>query len=375
MEIAELEESDLTLDVIWADGRRSSFLYLWLRDNCACDECGDTQTGARFLRLTDVSPSIRPLSSEVDEQGQLRVRWSEGAHCSTYCATWLRAHCPELVRHRRKPSVAWDYRKCESLETLDYTGLSSDENASIVLMEELNESGFALLEGVPLTHDAAAEVAALLGPIRAQSYAPVFDIWTRDGAHLLSNTEAGITPHVDEPFRGQPPGLFLLHCLKASPVGGANVLVDGFMLAAALRTQDPEAFRTLCDVPVTHHRYREGEFHHRSEAPVFTLDSSGEVVAFRFAERSAAPLTLAQELMQRVYAARRALLNLAYDPDYQIRINLAPGQVLFIDNHRLLHGREAFRGERHLRQCNIDRDEAWSRYRLQCRLMNKHPVV
>jgi gamma-butyrobetaine dioxygenase len=58
-----------------------------------------------------------------------------------------------------------------------------------------------------------------------------------------------------------------------------------------------------------------------------------------------------------------------------VRICLDPGQALLIDNHRLMHGREAFQGERHLRQCNIDRDEAFSRYRLQCHQTDRTALV
>jgi gamma-butyrobetaine dioxygenase len=373
--IAELVESESSLEVVWEDDTRSDFLYLWLRDNCTCAECGDTRTGARFLRLTDVSPNIRPLNSEVDKQGRLLVRWSEKAHCSTYCSAWLYEHCPSLFRPRCTPAVTWDHRKEKSLPKLSYPELAQNKNACVVLLEKLLKTGFVLLDGVPLTLEAAGEVASLLGPIRAQSYAPVFDIWTRDNPDILSNSESAITPHVDEPFRTHPPGLFLLHCLKASPAGGANILIDGFRLAAVLRQHDPHAFRTLCDVPVPHHRCRGGAFQHYMESPVLTLNAHGDVSAFRFAERSAAPLKLPHGLMRRVYAARRALLTLAYDADYQVRICLDPGQALLIDNHRLMHGREAFQGERHLRQCNIDRDEAFSRYRLQCHQTDRTALV
>ncbi len=108
---------------------------------------------------------------------------------------------------------------------------------------------------------------------------------------------------------------------------------------------------------------------------MFNLDAEGEIISFRFAERSAAPLVLPEELMRRVYAARRALLSLAYNPDYQIRIRLSPGDALLIDNYRLMHGREAFSGARHLRQCNLDRDEVLSRYRLLCRKLGRRPVT
>ena len=45
---------------------------------------------------------------------------------------------------------------------------------------------------------------------------------------------------------------------------------------------------------------------------------------------------------------------------------LAPGDLLVIDNHRVLHGREAFdaaAGERHIQCCNVERDDFHNNYR------------
>ena len=375
MDIIELIETSTALELRWRDHSRSRFPYQWLRDNCTCADCGNTVTGARFLRLIDIPLDIHPEESHINECGQVAVRWSAGGHCSLYDSHWLDEHCPEKSRSSRSKLVPWDRHIGESLPRLDYTELTNTETAPILLIENLFGAGFVLINHVPVTNTAVVELAGLLGEIRAQSYAPVFDIWQRDNPDILSNTESALLPHVDEPFRSHPPGLFLLHCLEASPDGGgASVLVDGFMLGQTLKTHDPDAFVTLCEIPVPHHRRRDGHFEHYAESPVFSLDTEGNVTSFRFAERSAAPLVLPEAPMQRIYAARCALLALAYDPDYQVQITLSPGDALLIDNYRLMHGREAFSGERHIRQCNLDRDEAFSRYRMLCRKLGRRPI-
>ena len=376
MDISELIETSTALEVQWRDGSRSRFLYLWLRDNCTCDDCGTTVTGARFLRLTDIPADIRPAASYLNDDGQVAIQWSGDGHCSLYDPIWLTEHCPERARVGRSRPAMWDRHIGDSLPRLNYPELAHTVTAPILLIEELFRTGFVLIKQVPITEPAIVELAGLLGEIKSQSYAPVFDIWQQDNPDILSNTESALAPHVDEPFRSHPPGLFLLHCLKASPDGGGtNVLVDGFKLGQTLKTQDPDSFTTLCDIPVPHHRRRDGHFEHYAQTTIFNLDADGEVTGFRFAERSAAPLVLPEKLIQRIYSARRALLNFAYDPEYQVRIRLSPGDALLIDNYRIMHGREAFSGERHLRQCNLDRDEALSRYRLLCRETGRRPVV
>ena len=376
MDIIDVNESRTALEVRWRDGSRSRFPYQWLRDNCTCAECGTTVTGARFLRLVDIPADVRPEESYLDECGRVAVLWSAGGHFSLYDPHWLSEHCPERSRSDRTKPVPWDRHIGESLPCLDHGELADTETAPVLLIENLFRSGFVLIKHVPATDQAVVELAGMLGEIRAQSYAPVFDIWQRDNQDILSNTESALAPHVDEPFRSHPPGLFLLHCLEASPDNeGASLLVDGFMLGKTLKTHDPVSFTTLCEISTPYHRRRDSHFEHYAEAPVFSLDTDGEITRFCFAERSAAPLILPEEMIERIYAARRALLGLAYNPEYQVRIKLSPGDALLIDNYRLMHGREAFRGKRHLRQCNLDRDGVLSRYRLLCRKFGRRPVI
>ena len=376
MDIIELTDTGKSLQLQWADGTRSRFPHEWLRDNCNCAQCGTTLTGARFLRLTDFPRQIHPENSRLETDGDLAVRWSHGGHRSRYTSAWLYDHRLQSDHGDRCRPLAWNRQISDSLPRVSRSELTDSDTASVRLMETLYQFGFVLIHQVPATDQAIIELAELLGIIHPQSYASVFDIWTRDNEDILSNTRSALSPHVDEPFLTNPPGLFLLHCLKPGDDGtGANVLVDGFMLGKTLREQDPDAFRTLCQIPIAHHRHREGHFDHHANATVFELDAKGEVARFRFAERSAAPVVGSESLVERIYAARRALLNLAYAPEFQLELTLSRGDALLIDNHRLMHGRRAFGGQRHLRQCNIHRDDAWSRYRIACRARGRRPVA
>ena len=47
-----------------------------------------------------------------------------------------------------------------------------------------------------------------------------------------------------------------------------------------------------------------------------------------------------------------------------------PDDLLIIDNHRVLHGREAFDpavGERHIRCCGVERDDFYNNYRREAK--------
>ena len=95
---------------------------------------------------------------------------------------------------------------------------------------------------------------------------------------------------------------------------------------------------------------------------------------FCWAEKSAAPVRAPEHLIEPIYAARRALLELVHDEGLQAKIALRPGDLLIADNYRVMHGRSAYRGRRHLRHCHIDRDEMYSRYRMACHRRGRTPV-
>jgi gamma-butyrobetaine dioxygenase len=72
-------------------------------------------------------------------------------------------------------------------------------------------------------------------------------------------------------------------------------------------------------------------------------------------------------LLDGYYRARRAFDHLLRSPRFEIRFLLDAGELLLMDNRRLLHGRTGFdpaEGLRHLQGCYIDIDGPRSLYRV-----------
>lgn len=42
----------------------------------------------------------------------------------------------------------------------------------------------------------------------------------------------------------------MLHCIRQAAEGGESVMVDGFHVAQKLKTEDPEAYRTLASLRI-----------------------------------------------------------------------------------------------------------------------------
>jgi hypothetical protein len=127
--------------------------------------------------------------------------------------------------------------------------------------------------------------------------------------------------------------MLLLQCWQAAASGGANLLIDGSRVLADLRRERPANARILsARGAVTYCRDDQIAL----DCAVFQdLGEGTTMLRFRYDSTAFIADWAAEafESLQRDYFA---------NPAYHQRIELAPGQILAIDNYRMLHGREAF---------------------------------
>ena len=70
--------------------------------------------------------------------------------------------------------------------------------------------------------------------------------------------------------------------------------------------------------------------------------------------------------LDKYYSARKFLSDLYNSDEYRIEFKLMPGDLMMMDNHRLLHGRTSYdpnEGNRFLQGCYIDYDSSEGRLR------------
>jgi gamma-butyrobetaine dioxygenase len=191
-------------------------------------------------------------------------------------------------------------------------------------------------------------------------------VCSKPDANDLAYTSLFLDPHTDNPYRSPVPGVQLLHCLANETSGGLSTLVDGFAAAQTLRSQDPHSFDILTRTPVRF-RFRDTETELVRSSPLIEVDGTGALQAINFSPRlDYVPLLPPQELTA-YFKARKALDRLLRSPQYEIRFLLNAGDLMMMDNRRLLHGRTAFdtrEGLRHLQGCYIDVDGPRSVFRV-----------
>ncbi|NEP88537.1 MAG: DUF971 domain-containing protein [Okeania sp. SIO2C2] len=370
-QISKVQQDQRKLFVYWDDGHRSTFHYIWLRDNCYCSVCGDPRHGEKRFRIIDVPLDIKPLSVSCDSGNTLEIVWEPDSHKSIYNAQWLRQHCYSATEreHRQHRPILWDSNIVTNLPQIDYEEVQSADKSRLQLLEHLRDYGICFLRNVPPQKGELESFAQSFGPLLETNYGRVFEIVVdpEESQKSVANSQIDLIPHTDDAYQYAPPGIIFFHCLMANnDSSGQSTFVDGFKIAEVLRQEDGDAFDLLCRYEVSYQKYYSDRIDMRFSSPVFSLDSGGNLQEVRISNLFPAPLDLPEEAIEPFYIAYRKLMQLYTDPRYCLKQGLQPGELVMFNNHRVLHGRTAIgiqNQRRHLRYCSVDRDyfESWRR--------------
>ncbi|MEM9564661.1 MAG: TauD/TfdA family dioxygenase [Actinomycetota bacterium] len=354
---------ELTLTV--STGERLRFNRFWLRHNCP--SIGQRASLFRSFSMADLADDLSLLDATTTASGDhVEISFSDGTR-DTFAVDWL------LDRHQTVTDVTTavvTWRAGDELPRLPFADLGLRSAGQLGLLEAVARTGAALVTGVP---DAAATetLAALLGPIRETDFGRIFDIVSEPDAFTPSQTADALDPHTDDPYRYNPAGVSILHCVVPSAAGGGSSIVDGFAVAEDIRRAAPDDFDLLSTVPVDFaHRRDEtvdqgDEVHLLASAPIIATDRRGDPCGIRFHERAMGVLSVDADLAERLYPAMRRFARAVRGDDYRWHRALRAGEALVYDNQRVLHGRDGFdaASRRHLRLCTVDRDQVHSRLR------------
>ena len=354
--------TELTIDL--GDGRSFPVHPLWLRERCLDPGTIDLLTGQRLGDPSDLDLDLALTAVSEPEPGRVRVRFSDGHEADFVARDILTEAALAPGEHDIPAPRLWD-GTLTSFPRADWSGQPGDADLCDWLRDFL-EYGFVIFTRVPPVDRTVLQVGSTFGFVRETNFGPLFEVRSVPAASDLAYTSLPLDPHTDNPYRWPVPGVQLLHCLVNETSGGLSTLVDGFAAAVALREREPAAFQLLTRTPVRF-RYRDATTELVASAPPIELDAAGNLLAVHFSPRlDFVPLAPPQAL-DGYYRARRAFDHLLRSPEFEIRFLLGSGELLMMDNRRLLHGRTGFdpsEGLRHLQGCYIDIDGPRSLYRV-----------
>lgn len=159
----------------------------------------------------------------------------------------------------------------------------------------------------------------------------------------FSVTKAESSFHNDGAFGREIPDYVGLLCLRTAKSGGRSQLLSVYSLHNELLAKHPDDLETLYDSFCFDRRsqFTEGELPFL-QFPIFHWDDCELTMRYLHYyievghEKAGLPLTAAQ------LKALEVVNGLLSRPDFRVEFDLQPGQMIFMNNHWILHNRTAF---------------------------------
>ncbi|MBT8087572.1 MAG: TauD/TfdA family dioxygenase [Gammaproteobacteria bacterium] len=335
--------------IVWNSGAATTLPYLWLRDNCGCDDCRIQQTDEKKFIVSSVAADIVLASAELSGD-QLRVVWPDG-HCSTFEGERLRAFGNDT-------EIAWSpWPPGFSPQRCAYRSFLGDDGVAADAIERFITDGAMILEKAPVEAGTLEFLAPRLGPVREVLFDRIHDVAVDPSGYNVAHTPLPLPPHNDFASYTWPPSVQALHMLVNETPGGESIIVDGWAVLETLRAEHPDYFDMLGQVPVPFREF-DADTETYAVEPIVRCDTEGRIAGLRFSNQLMQAINPNDSRAADFYRAYRELCCRLTDPDSQVSFRLNAGEILVIAAHRVLHGRRAFEptGHRHLQDAYFEFD-------------------
>ena len=336
-------------------GLKKEIHPFWLRERVNGDNFVDKMTQQRLFDPTELKRNIEIDNLSLSNDF-LEVTFNDGTYTKLTIQNILKEFS-NINDVKYIDKIEWD----SSLKK--YNNFKFKEN--FFEKKEMYDSlinfyqyGFVIFEEVPTKNNFIVEFANSIGSIRRTNFGEFFDVKSKPNPNDLAYTSLPLAPHTDNPYRNPVPCIQMLHCIENEVSGGFSTLVDGYTVTQKLKKDFPDYFKILTEVKVRF-QFIDQSVVLEDWAEMIQLDGDGNFKQVRFSPRLDFVPLMDKEKLELYYSARKKISELYNSDNYRIEFKLQPGDLLMMDNFRLLHGRtsyDASEGNRFLQGCYIDYD-------------------
>jgi hypothetical protein len=373
-------------------------------------------------RVLDASPNVAwrgTLNETCLEQfsvkvksGKLTMKWKDDVvEASEFEPSFLRAYAPLVAKELEqskidlptasgldwlkpydntsrvgaKPGSIRTWKNDDQMQVppvLDYNSLTG--NRELLVQTLLKNEGVVIIDNMPDDPKCDGSVleefgAQFLGglqkhPLRETAHWTIstehsvkdesndlVDEDARKGANSY-NTDQQLCNHTDQSLYGLPGVLLMFHCAWGE---GTNSLTDGFAVAEKMRKEFPEYFDLLSKHGMTAGRalkyYSAGDLNFTQSSPIISTDADGNLIRVQYHEIYRAPSTLSFDDFPKWFAAYNKFYELVHNQEFKRTIKLKAGQLLIMNNWRVMHGRAGLKGKaRTILGGTVNRDAFYS---------------
>ncbi len=333
---------------------------LWLRERAKTKELVDKHNDQRLYDPSQLDQNLKIKNASMSN-GHLNIEFTDG-----------------IKFDYEVNNLLYEIDKKEPIEKLFFWDSGLIKKPSIIyekniyekkvmydLLQDFYKYGFVIFKNVPIKDNYIIKFANSIGTIRPTNFGESFSVKSVPKPNDLAYTSIALLPHTDNPYRKPIPCIQLLHCIENEVKGGLSTLVDGFAVAEHLRKKYPDLFDILTKTKVRF-RFVDKNIILENWGELIELDQNKKVKQVRYSTRVDYVPALNKKELEKFYKARKLISDLYTSSKFEIKFRLEEGDLLMMDNHRLLHGRTSYdvnEGKRYLKGCYIDHDSTEGKLR------------
>ena len=336
-------------------GAKKEIHPFWLRERVNSENFLDQKTQQRLF-----DPTMLKNSSEISKVNIsdkfLEVSFKDGAYAKLVIENILKEFEKDNELYFIN-KISWK-SDFQNNNIYKFNKNFFEEKIMYESLLDFYKYGFVIFENVPTQDNFIVNFANSIGSIRRTNFGEFFNVKSKPNPNDLAYTSLPLAPHTDNPYRKPVPCIQLLHCIENQVGGGLSTLVDGLAVTEELKKEHPTFFQILTEIKVRF-QFVDDNVVLEDWAEMIQLDENKRLKQVRFSPRLDFVPLMDKEKLELYYAARNKISEMYNSEKFRIEFKLKPGDLLMMDNYRLLHGRTEYNaneGNRFLQGCYIDYD-------------------
>ena len=337
------------------NGSKKEIHPFWLRERVNGESFVDKRTQQRLFDPTELNKNIEIKDLNLSDEF-LEVSFNDGVTTKLTIQSIIKEFSNiNDVKFIQK--IKWD-SSLNDFNNYEFNENIFEERKMYEALINFYKFGFVIFKKVPTKNNFIVQFANSIGSIRRTNFGEFFNVKSKPNPNDLAYTSLALAPHTDNPYRNPVPCIQILHCIENEVNGGYSTLVDGFTVTEKLKNDYPDYYKILTEIKVRY-QFIDQDVFLEDWAEMIKLDENQNFKQVRFSPRLDFVPLMDRDKLNLYYSARNKISELYNSDKYRIEFKLMPGDLLMMDNHRLLHGRTSYdanEGNRFLQGCYIDYD-------------------
>jgi len=350
--------------VLFKNGSSSQEIHpFWLRERVTNEEYFDNNTQQRKFDPTFLKTDVEIKSAKINNDF-LEINFNDGVNFKLEINKIIQEFSKDDLLIQSIKKEKWD-SNFKNIEKYNYSESMFESKEMYELLINFYKYGFVIIKDVPTNDNFIVKFANSIGSIRRTNFGEFFNVKSVPNPNDLAYTSLPLAPHTDNPYRNPVPCIQLLHCITNEVSGGFSTLVDGYTVTEDLKKEFKDYYDILTKVKVKF-KFIDKDVVLEGWSELIKLDENKEFKQVKFSPRLDFVPILEKSELDLYYKARNKISSMYNSNKYRIEFKLIPGDILMMDNYRLLHGRTEFdtnEGSRFLQGAYIDFDSTEGKLR------------